>query len=230
MASSVLAADCGPLTNGYGPYDYRTQKKELQVVERFHFDRAIEQLQGRNNRALAGDINYTLRAFPNHTRALLSMDKLAQRMRTETPLEGSFTMECYYERAVRFRPDDGAAKVLFAHYLARKGKSKEAIQQLEEAEKILGQNANVHYNMGLAYLDMKDYDKALQHAHKAYQLGFPLPGLRKRLEKAGKWRDPDASQSAAVEQRKNPAAKQESAAAAELPPDNARGSAEPAAN
>jgi hypothetical protein len=37
------------------------------------------------------------------------------------------------------------------------------------------------------YFDMKDYGKAVEYAKKAYDLGFPLAGLRNKLKQAGKW-------------------------------------------
>jgi hypothetical protein len=40
------------------------------------------------------------------------------------------------------------------------------------------------------YFDLKDYDKSLEHAQIAYAQGFPLPGLKHKLQKAGKWREP----------------------------------------
>jgi len=43
--------------------------------------------------------------------------------------------------------------------------------------------------MGLIYFDLKDYDKALSFAHRAYGSGFPLPGLRDKLKKVGKWQE-----------------------------------------
>ncbi len=36
------------------------------------------------------------------------------------------------------------------------------------------------------YLKEKDYEQAIVHAKKAYELGFPLPGLRNKLMKTGK--------------------------------------------
>ena len=53
-------------------------------------------------------------------------------------------------------------------------------------------NANIHYNLGLVYLDLKDYPKAREHAQRAYELGFALTGLRKRLEAGGSM-DADAA-------------------------------------
>ena len=43
--------------------------------------------------------------------------------------------------------------------------------------------------VAFAYADMKEYDKAIEHAKAAYALGHPLPGLRDRLKRAGKWVD-----------------------------------------
>jgi hypothetical protein len=37
---------------------------------------------------------------------------------------------------------------------------------------------------------MKQFDKSLESAHRAYALGFPLPGLREKLKRAGKWQEP----------------------------------------
>jgi tetratricopeptide (TPR) repeat protein len=48
-----------------------------------------------------------------------------------------------------------------------------------------GQSADLHYFLGLVLLDMKEFDAARQHARSAYDLGYPLPGLRDRLASAG---------------------------------------------
>jgi Tfp pilus assembly protein PilF len=186
---------CGDLANAYGPYDYRVNKAEIKAVESAHFNTTVERLQGGVSGYLGGDLDYTLRAVPNHHRALLAMDRYAQRLGTNKVPNANFTIDCYYDRAVRFRPDDGTVRMLYGSFLGRNGKPQQAIAQLQEAEKILGDNPNLHYNMGLVYLDLKDYDKALTHAHRAYQLGFNLPGLRQRLQKAGKWREPQPAES-----------------------------------
>ena len=53
-------------------------------------------------------------------------------------------------------------------------------------------SANFRYNLGLAFLDVGDYEHALKHAWRAEALGYELHGLRRRLEAAGKWRNPDS--------------------------------------
>jgi len=117
------------------------------------------------------------------------MMRLGDKEKTERPRGARFTVACYFARGVRFAPDDGAVRVLYGIYLSRNGKKSEAVEQLQAAQELVGDDPNLHYNLGLAYFDLKDYDKALLHAQKAYELGFPLPGLRDKLKKAGKWRD-----------------------------------------
>ena len=89
---------------------------------------------------------------------------------------GKYTVECWFDRAIRFAPDDAMVKVVYGIYLIKRGKPQEAVGQLEAALAAAGDNANVHYNLGLAYVDLKRYDKALDSAHAAYRLGFPFPG------------------------------------------------------
>ena len=189
LGVAQAAEECGSLANGYGPYDYRTDKSKLGVVETNHFTREVELLIRGKSAALGGDIDYTLRAFPNHHRALRSMERLGARLKTNRPHQATYTVSCYFERAIQFRPNDATVRMLYANYLVKQGHAEAALQHMKAAEEAIGDNANLHYNMGLAYLDLKDYDNALKHAHRAYQLGFPLPGLRNRLERAGKWRD-----------------------------------------
>src|SRR5690242_20568976 len=161
LASYANAAEqqCGDLANAFGPFDYRYDKGNLPIVENNHFTPEVESLVRGKTGALGGDIDYTLRAYPNHTRALLAMERLTARLRVDKPPQANYTIDCYYERAVRFRPDDGVVRMLYANYLARKGRPAEAIKHMEAAENSLGPNANLHYNMGLVYADLKQYDK-----------------------------------------------------------------------
>jgi tetratricopeptide (TPR) repeat protein len=184
---------CGPLENAYGPFDYRTEREHLAVVERYHFTPGVESLQGGNTASVGGDLDYTLRASPNHHRALLSMANLALRDKTHKPRGANFTIECYFDRAIRFAPTDGDVYMIYGTYLFRAGDKDIALKEFEVAEKLVGDNANLEYNLGLVYLDAKQYDRSLAHAQRAYALGFPLQGLKKKLIAAGKWREsPDA--------------------------------------
>lgn len=185
--SKLEMMGCGSLQTAYGPFDYRTDKHKLGIVEKFHFGPEQENLT--KTRGLGSNIDYTLHAFPNHHRALMAMMKLGFRDKTSQPHGAEQTVECYMMRAETFRPDDAMVKVIYGLYLMQSGRPKDAVGKLESARQIDSQNANVNYNLGLAYSDLKQYDKALESAHRAYAAGFPLPGLRDKLKRAGKWRD-----------------------------------------
>lgn len=195
---------CGSLQNAHGPYDYRSvTPAERRLVEGAHFTSQVEQLIRAETGYLGQDIDYTLRAFPNHPRALKSMMELGFRSKSDKPFGAHWPVWCYFDRAIRFKADDPLVRLVYAMYLHRKGNSSEAIVQLKEAEKLGEDSANLHYNMGLIYLDVGDFESSLTHAHKAYELGFQLDGLKNRLKRAKKWRDPqpvaqDAEQTGAA--------------------------------
>lgn len=188
--------ECGSLQNGYGPYDYRTQRGMLKVVEDFHFSPTIEMLV-KPTRGHFGDLDYTLRASPNHHRALIALASWSDRTKSEILGEGFRPVECYFDRAMRFAKDDLIVRMIYAGHLGRTGREKKAVEQLDFVAQSAGENAFTHYNAGLLYLELKQYDKALAQAHAAMQLGLPRTELRDGLKKAGKWSDPPPAAAAA---------------------------------
>jgi tetratricopeptide (TPR) repeat protein len=208
------SADCGSLKNGYGPYDYRvTSPEQRAIVEDVHFTPKVENLKGGNTTMTpGGDLAYTLRVFPNSPRALMTLIRLAEKEKTSKPRDMEYTVSCWFERAERFQPKDAMVKALHGIYLTRAGKPKDGAAMLQAAADQAGDNANVNYNLGLAYFDLQQFDKSLESAHKAYALGFPLPGLREKLKRAGKWRDPPPPPPAAAEEPAAPAPTKDSGA------------------
>ena len=189
--TQASAADiCGDLENGYGPYDFWTDKARLPVVETHHFAPQVEQLVRGQSSYIGDDIAYTLHAFPNHPRALISMMNLGVKEKTNKPRGARYSVECYFDRAIRFRPKDPMVRMIYANFLSKNGKKDDAVKQLEVAHEAGLDNPNMEYNMGLAYFDVGDYEKSLFYAHRAYQGGFDLPGLKRKLVHAGKWREP----------------------------------------
>ena len=181
---------CGRLKNHYGPFDYRTDGKALEIVESVHFTPQVEALIRGSTGSVGGDIGYTLATSPNHHRALLAMTRLAEKQRNPRPAGASYTVDCYFDRAIRFKPDDNIVRMIFANYLIRNAREAEARAQLKVAEKRGADNGFTQYNIGLLYFDMKDYDSALSQAHKAVALGFEQPALKEKLQAAGKWSEP----------------------------------------
>lgn len=186
-------SSCGELRSQgqFGPFDYRTAKSQLPIVERYHFTPAVEALiRGSSNELPGADLDYTLRAFPNHHKALISLVRYGEKMNSPHPSGLHYPVECYFDRALRFEPDDTIVRMLYARYLSKLERPQEARQQLDRATTLAGENAFSHYNIGLIYFDFKDYDKALVQAHKAITLGFMQPALREQLQSVGKWTEP----------------------------------------
>lgn len=106
-------------------------------------------------------------------------------------LEGlAYPVECYFERALRYQPNDAIARMLYANYLVVHKRPSEAAQQLEVAIGLAADNPFTHYNIGLMYMDLKDYPRALAQAHRAIELGFTKPDLKDRLVAASRWVEP----------------------------------------
>ncbi|MGE5651925.1 MAG: ABC transporter permease [Bacillota bacterium] len=196
VAAPIPAADilaCGDLANAFGPFDYRNaeHRKNLPIVETHHFTPQVESLMKAATGSLGADIDYTLRAFPNHLRALDAMARLSIREKTARPSGANYSIECYFDRAIRFRPEDGLARMAYGAYLANIGEAGKSIEHMQAAARLEPDNATVNYNLGLMYLKKKDYAQARTYAKKAYALGFPLSGLKNKLVAARAWKDDD---------------------------------------
>ncbi len=195
-AGGVHAANyCGTLKNAYGPFDYRqaaslTQQYDLVIGA--HFTPDVENNIKGNSSYIAGDIDYTLRAWPNHPRALASMSRQGIIEKKMMPAGAHYPVDCYFLRAFEFAPDDGTPHSVYGSHLLAHGKDAQAMAEFKRAVELEPENPTINYNAGLAYFKAKDYDKALIHAKKAYALKFPLPGLKNKLAAVGKWDDTPA--------------------------------------
>lgn len=189
------AAVCGDLSNGSnGPFDFRNESRDLlRLGETFHFTPKVEALiSGQSQVDVGGDLHFILKMFPNHPRGLMAMMRWGEKLKTQTPRDTPYSVECYFERAIRFRPDDNLPRMIYVTFLSRNGRQPEALKQLEHVTKIAGNNAFTHYNAGLLYAELKQYDKALEQAHVAMALGFLRVELREQLKAVDKWKDPVA--------------------------------------
>jgi len=189
VATAAASQDCGSLFNPYGPFDYRTSADKLVIVENYHFTPEVEYLRRGAQGALGADLDYTLRASPNHHRALMAMTNYVLRLGRAQPDGAKYTMDCYFDRAERFAGDDGTVRMIHGIYLSRTGRKAEALERFKEAESRAVESPTLQYNLGLAYFDLKQFPEALAHAQKAYEQGVTLPGLRNKLKAVGQWRD-----------------------------------------
>lgn len=195
FAQAETVSTCGPLFSlgQYGPYDFRIDKDKLPIVLGAHFTPEVESLiRGKSGATPGPDIDYTLRAIPNHPNALISMMRLGEKENQSKPSGSKYTMECWFERAIRFRPDDQIVRMIYTTYLTKNNRKPEALQQLDVVLGSANDNAFTHQNVGLLYFDLGEYPLALAQAHKAIELGLNRPGLREKLQSVGKWEEPTA--------------------------------------
>lgn len=193
--AQVSDGSCGnPFVNHFGPYDYRTAPASTKaLVENVHFTPGVATLTKPATTmfvTMAQDIGYTLQVFPNHHRALLTMERASERFRRDPPPGANFTVECWYLRAIRFRPDDTVARGLYAQFLNRRKRVAEAERQLDQAVNLARDSALSLFSLGLVYVELGLHDKALPLAHRAQALGFPRMELVNALKAAGKWSEP----------------------------------------
>lgn len=143
---------------------------------------------GEYTRRVMADIDFTLRVWPNHVRGLQAL--------IEYTVAGGKPYnfpppECYFVNAKEFYDDDINVHMLEGLYYWRIKQYRRAKDAYRDALAIDPESVDAHYNFGLMCLELKEYDEALKHAHVAYRAGYPLAGLRKRLQAAGRWREPD---------------------------------------
>lgn len=194
-ASLVHAQDanpCGSLRNAHGPYDYRLATHDMKsLVEGEHFTPGVESLKIRQTGAFGHDIGYTLRAFPNHPRALVAMERLAEKEKKDPPYRSPYSVECFYERALRFQPSDYVVRLLYASFLIGRGRPADDVtRHLDYISQSQADNPFAVYNVGLIFFDMKNYEQARAHAHKALKLGLMRGELKAKLERVGQWTEP----------------------------------------
>jgi tetratricopeptide (TPR) repeat protein len=197
VAQGLEVPGCGNLANAYGPFDYTNAsnvREKLPVVETYHFDKGVEALKGQegSGASLGADLDYTLRAFPNHHRALDAIGRYQLQLK-QAPVPGAhYSAECYFERAMTFAPQDGVARMVYGIYLTRKGDRDGALKRYLEAKALMPESTELAYNLGLLYTSLQRYDDAVEEAQRAYAGGFPLMGLKNKLLRLGVWREPPA--------------------------------------
>jgi Flp pilus assembly protein TadD len=156
---------------------------KLPIVESFHFNSDIEELRAGITGTVIDELDYTLRAFPNHYRALQSLSRYALS-------GGKFksatipSAECYFERAVAFAPDDEIVRIIYGNLLFKRHMLVQAREQYERATQLAPDSPQISYNAGLFFVEVGDLDKAAKLAAVAYGADYPLPGLKNKLHAA----------------------------------------------
>ena len=161
----------------------------LAMTEEHHFNEDVEALRKGITSEPMGDIDFVLRAFPNRHRALYSAMQYRLKHQKRWPGGAWQKAECYYNRAINFRPRDITVHTQFALLQYKFKKFEGALESYETVNKLNPNDPLVLYNIGLTLVKLKRFDDAKLMADRVYGLGFPLPGLRNKLITAGYWED-----------------------------------------
>ena len=178
-----------PLTNAYGPWDFTnpSHSSKIPIVLKVHFTAEVERLISGATGSLMHDLDYTLRAVPNYHRALHAVAKFYRSTPNSHDFIGKYwTTDCYFKRAIYFQPKDATSRMLFASHLHLSEKHESAEKEYQAALQIQPYNVEIHYNLGLLYVDMDRIADAEKHAKIAYDNGFPLDGLKNKIQRAKK--------------------------------------------
>ncbi len=130
---------CGELdADFFGPFDYTNtyDRRNLQLAEGGRFTSNIRNLVSGNEGSLASELAYTLRAFPNHYPALIALAKLSLRRdrSVDYPRDQLYSAECFFDRAMRFRPSDVTVRTIYGNYLhSLDGRQDDAMEQYQVA-------------------------------------------------------------------------------------------------
>jgi tetratricopeptide (TPR) repeat protein len=152
-----------------------------------HTKPAIDRIRaGDFSQPVIADLDFTLRGWPNHP---LALGALVDYVVGGGKLYGFPAAQCYFVHAQRWYPDDPTVFMLEGRYYWKIGEIDEARLAYLDALALNDSLVEVHYNLGLVYLELKQMQLALEHAKRAYAGGYPLPGLRRKLVEAGVWEE-----------------------------------------
>ena len=183
---AVAVAAISTTVFAQGPDDYydssERARKHLSLVDSFHTEPAIRQLNAGQLKQAEDNLDYVLRHFPNHPKGLYLFGELA----LKSP-RLQVVAEMHFRRAIQDYPAP-SNHLVYGIYLHKSSKLDKAIEQYKIALAARPDYAEAHYNLGLAYVDIKNYDLAYSHAMNAYRLGYRMPGLKRKLEQVGAWK------------------------------------------
>jgi tetratricopeptide (TPR) repeat protein len=130
------------------------------------------------------NVTKPLRISPNHHQALYAMMNYYKGPRRDKHDEGKgYSMECYFKRANFHSPKDATVYMLHGMYYHWKSDWTNSEKQYLQASKLQPGDIQINYNLGLMYFEKGDYESAAKQARIAYDGGFPMEGLRRKLKK-----------------------------------------------
>lgn len=198
-SENAIASACEDLAWKRGrPFDYYAPETNvpngtyarglLNMVNHAHFTMEVQLLQKGKSARLPGDILFVLMSIPNHPGALDTYSRFVVKYRTSElfknsnkTLKPAYDPDCFFQRATRIYPQHAETHKVWGIHLYREKRYSDALSAFLEAQSKGDTSAEIQYNLGLTYLALEDNENAVTYARKAYNAGYPLQGLRKKL-------------------------------------------------
>ena len=151
------------------PFDYRlkdvTAEGAKGAWDLDHFHTSIVRREMQKPVPYSADVmsnlDFALRHSRNHHEALTLLIQYELRGGNLLTYPSA---RCYLDWARRFTPDDSDVYLLGGNYFWKKGDRARAKAWYEKAIELNPESAEAHYNIGLFYVELKDYESARRHA------------------------------------------------------------------
>ena len=167
----------------YNPGTSTDEKAIFENVHSYHLQPGLDGLKHGNWKAAHDNFEFILRYFPNSPQALNGISELCVNKWKSPQCDA----DSWFDKAIERNSSIATTWVIYGIHLERKKLPREAVEKFEHALELNPDDINAHYNLGLAYFDLKEYDKSNRQAQASYALGAQFPGLREKLIRVGAW-------------------------------------------
>jgi len=192
----AVVQGCGPPPPGHpikGRRDFNMMSadekdaRDLRYHEYYHIVPAQKALSSGDLKwDVMNNLHFVLHKVPNDHRALALLIKWDKAGGRDPDYKSP---ACYLTWANQFAPNDVFVLSYGGLYFYQHRDPVRAREWWEQALSLDPASVDVHYNLGLLAFDESKFSEARTHAQIAYAAGYPLPGLREKLQKAGQWVD-----------------------------------------
>jgi len=194
-----LEQSCGPPPPGHpvkGRRDFNLMstnekdQRDLKSHEYYHIQPAAKALsEGNLDWDVMNNLHFVLHKVPNDHRALALLVQWAGAGGKDKDYASP---ACYLTWAEQFAPNDVFVWTYGGVYFYQQKDFQRAEAWWTQALRLDPGSADANYNLGLLLFDQGRYAEARVHAQSAYAAGYPLPGLREKLQRVGQWQSPPA--------------------------------------
>jgi tetratricopeptide (TPR) repeat protein len=175
----------------YAPEDFhRGRARALDLrssVEKNHLKPAHQCVREMDVGCAEHELDFVLRWVPNHPQGLELMSRFAvERGKPKSALP-------YLDFAIEQYPQYVSSYIIYGIHRYRMEQYSSAVDRFKQALQRNPDSASAHYNIGLTLVKLNRFSEARKHAKRAYELGYPLQGLKKQLKERGAWSEAEAT-------------------------------------